>query len=877
MDSNASGSAVKKQELEMDVNDPKSVNKDAKPSVRTLNRVPRACNACRKQKMRCEGAENPPCRRCRHAGLECLFEKPQREASLTGEAGLERIRSLEGHVAEIRASQTVIQNTLAEIAAHLRGGAHFPGRSPSMYPPSFTHQSPHSIGSPGISTPTVGGHPQLLVDTAHTPTPGGSGGHPQSHMMSRQHRDSISSNTYQSPTLGSSGHRVGGAGDMHPPQVAYGQQGQSGPHGTTLPPFSSLETMGPPRGPPSNVSSMRYHSGDHAQGQRPLARSMNGLEGASGSKRALPPSSNVTSADSTDQEEDDGELPASGLVAPWEVLRGLADVAIERAAQENGEGMKRRRVLPKIVNTILPDVVTKKIIPESEARELFRIFYHGCSTFLPVFDANIDTFDELHERSPFAVDCICMVAARVRDGGGEPSDTFLKCQEEVHQISCASLFSPVSRQEAVQAMVLVSGWSDNGWLSGGHAVRMAMEISMHKAWPELLKRMKANKISTSLKERQLVVSARTWFCLYIFEHQMSYGTGRPAILKDDESIWNCRLLLQHPLAIEDDMRLVSMVELMAIRERIHNNLSPLFDRPVDESTFQVLRDADVEFRNWYQTWDQAFSQKYEDAAFYRQSLQIQHMTAELFHNATALRGIELPEDVQRMPPGQKELAIRSIQIGRQILDITVNSPAYREGMKYAVHYTHATATFSASFLMRLARLFPDQCDVNEIRMLVEHLAALLQEVPGTRYAFTLQLMLKRFKRRKTGSMSRSPQLPRPGHRSGEGSHSQDMSMGHPMSQHPHGHNQALSPTYDSHLTAHPESMGHMGPNMQQPHLQYGGGVGVENIWHNFETTSAEQLPVWLSDQTLGGASFSQNGIDAFLMPNDYLPPAPQIW
>ena len=94
---------------------------------------------------------------------------------------------------------------------------------------------------------------------------------------------------------------------------------------------------------------------------------------------------------------------------------------------------------------------------------------------------------------------------------------------------------------------------------------------------------------------------------------MSYGTGRPAILKDDESIWQCRLLLQHPLAIEDDMRLVSTVELMAIRERIHNNLAPLFDRPVDDHTFQVLRDADIEFRNWFATWDQAFSQKYEDA------------------------------------------------------------------------------------------------------------------------------------------------------------------------------------------------------------------------------------------------------------------------
>lgn len=44
--------------------------------------------------MRCEGADNPPCRRCRNGGLECLFEKPSREATLTGEAGLESVSSL---------------------------------------------------------------------------------------------------------------------------------------------------------------------------------------------------------------------------------------------------------------------------------------------------------------------------------------------------------------------------------------------------------------------------------------------------------------------------------------------------------------------------------------------------------------------------------------------------------------------------------------------------------------------------------------------------------------------------------------------------------------------------------------------------------------
>jgi hypothetical protein len=41
--------------------------------------------------------------------------------------------------------------------------------------------------------------------------------------------------------------------------------------------------------------------------------------------------------------------------------------------------------------------------------------------FLPVFDVAKDTYDALHEESPFAVDCICMIAARVRDGGGMSS------------------------------------------------------------------------------------------------------------------------------------------------------------------------------------------------------------------------------------------------------------------------------------------------------------------------------------------------------------------------------------------------------------------------------------------------------------------------
>ena len=78
----------------------------------------------------------------------------------------------------------------------------------------------------------------------------------------------------------------------------------------------------------------------------------------------------------------------------------------------------------------------------------------------------------------------------------------------------------------------------------------------------------------------------------------------------------------------------------------------------------------------------------------------------------------------------------------------------------AVHYTHATATFSASLLLRLARLFPDQCVIEEVRAQIEKLAGLLSGIPGKRYAVTLQLMLKRARKRSRVSQSRSPTLSR---------------------------------------------------------------------------------------------------------------------
>lgn len=192
---------------------------------------------------------------------------------------------------------------------------------------------------------------------------------------------------------------------------------------------------------------------------------------------------------------------------------------------------------------------------------------------------------------------------------------------------------------------------------------------------------------------------------------MSFGNGRPAVLKEDESVADARLLLTHPLSIADDMRLVSMVELMTLRERIHNLVGANDNAPIDSNTFAHLRQYRQHFQSWLEVWSANFSSRFDSHAFQIQSLHCQRDFAELYHNATALRNVRSPEDAKRMPEEQRELARRSMEVARSGLDVCLRSPSYREGMKVrnqtlvycAVAHCHAFLSMLFSILILVLR------------------------------------------------------------------------------------------------------------------------------------------------------------------------------
>ncbi|KAJ3748730.1 hypothetical protein DFH05DRAFT_1388734 [Lentinula detonsa] len=531
-----------------------------------------------------------------------------------------------------------------------------------------------------------------------------------------------------------------------------------------------------------------------------------------------------TAASSEDESED--TLPRATLNAPIEALQGLANAAAEAAAVPSASAprVKKRKRAEPIPRNAFPHVVEKGLVADSEARELYNIFFAGCHLFIPVFDPLYDTYESLMERTPWTFDAILAVAGKIRSGNGPLSPTFYKCLEEAQGIARSSLFGPVVRKEAVQGMLLLAAWSTNGWLPSGHAMRMALDLGLHRALEKLAD--DTGKQRTQEEERDLVISARIWLCLYWFDHQMSLGTGRPIVLRDENSIRHCRLLLNHTMASPTDVRLISQVELIAQKTQIYETLAQM-NGQVNHNTLAFIRRATIALEKWYNECDELHRQTMDENSLLRKILAGELHYAKLWLVCVALRGVSW----DKMPFEQRELAFQAKDAASGCLDIFLSSPEYRAALRYAVHDSLVTAAFSGLFLLKMASLFPAELDLALITVQVEQLAQLLSDVAAERYALTLRIMLANL-RRKVG-LGSGIQTPVP-------------QAGPP-------------PAGFADMVVTPSS--YVDPNLPPPFTmeELGFGPGDRNI------VIPAAIPLWLQEQSLNDLGLPVNGSDGIFL------------
>ncbi|WWC88185.1 uncharacterized protein L201_003090 [Kwoniella dendrophila CBS 6074] len=412
---------------------------------------------------------------------------------------------------------------------------------------------------------------------------------------------------------------------------------------------------------------------------------------------------------------------------------------------------KKKRPDPTPRNPF-PDVVTKGLVTELEARELWDIFFKGCHYFVPLWDKSYDTYETFIVRTPFSTDALLAVAAKIRAENGPLGQTFQRCLEEAQGIARSTLFGPIVRKEAVMAMLILSVWSQNGWLPCGHALRMGLDMNLHRALDRLANKDEAR---SEADERDLVVSARIWLNCYMHEHLVSLGTGKPLLLRDDSSVRGARDLLSHPMASETDMRLVAGVELVNLRIRILEHLTPLHGK-IDSATISFVKRMLSDLNSWYKEWYSIHRTRYEDEDVLVKLLETELCYAQLWTVCVALRGAQW----DKLAPDQRELAFQAKDASFRCLEIFLRHENFRKHLKYATHDQLVSVAFAAVFLLKIAMLYPTAVPLPFLISQVSQLAHLLSaECFAERYALTLRLMLSNF-RRKTGAMSTMPGTPR---------------------------------------------------------------------------------------------------------------------
>ncbi|KLT45651.1 hypothetical protein CC85DRAFT_282270 [Cutaneotrichosporon oleaginosum] len=698
------------------------------PLGMTVKRGSRACVACRKGKNRCEPdpGDASSCRRCLLSGIPCVFEKAERREarsrdteSWPGEAEA-RVNTLEKSVEALANGQHQIQSMLQQILAMLPASTPGASGEGSSLPPILLHQS--SATPPSVRSGTS------PVQQSHAGQAYGARDHPRS-------PQNIASGRLSGQESAQSGKAWPKLPGYAPPDHRFGTYG-----------IIPLESAAP------STNHSRRSS------RSPSAHSVSSDTGV--------PVAPIQALQTLANAADRAAAVAEGRVHHEEVQ--MDDSERESEGRER-QGRKRRRVTEGSGKEIhlrvrrqtkpdptprnpFPDVVTKGLVSEAEARDLWDIFFTGCHYFVPLWDKQYDVYESFVERTPFSTNGILAVAAKIRAGNGVLGPTFHRCLEEGQGIARSTLFGPIVRKEAVMAMLILSVWSQYGWLPVGHALRMGLDINLHRALDKLAD---TSEQRTEAEERDLVVSARIWLNCYLHEHLLALGTGKPLLLRDESSVRAARVLLDHPMTSETDASLVARVEMVNIRIYVSEQLNQLHGK-ADASTIAFVRRTFDEMEDWFFEWRGIHRSRHDEDSVLMRLLEVELHYGQLWTVCVAFRGCQW----DKLNNDQRDLAFHAKDAAMSCLQIYLHSHTFRRHLKYATHDQLATVAFAAVFLLKIAMLYPLGVSLPTLSSCVSDVVHVLSsECYAERYALTLKLMLSSF-RRKTGTMSTVPGSPR---------------------------------------------------------------------------------------------------------------------
>ncbi|KAL2842566.1 hypothetical protein BJY01DRAFT_200727 [Aspergillus pseudoustus] len=426
-------------------------------------------------------------------------------------------------------------------------------------------------------------------------------------------------------------------------------------------------------------------------------------------------------------------------------------------------------------NSELKDFISRGVIAEAEAEELYRVFHNTLNHYLWVGLEQIhSSFNSVRQSSELLAATILTVTALHIPTSAATFDT---CYKEFLALISSSMFSRYHSIDDVRGLCIAAFWlSEVSWKLSGHAIRIATELNLHQSFSRALQ-----------GDREHFLRARLWYMLYVCDHHFSIAYGRPPMVSESIQIREHELFLASPLSDILDARILSQVSLMQILTRVYDRFSErrlpdlMYVRSggnvgssgadlshgtqgrngdsnaamLSEADLEELRSYNLEIDQWRMRWYPRQPPNPFIGAFPHRGIVLYSYFAKLQINSLSVRGISVLSG--RLSADRKEIANMAVSAAVNILTMLVDEEDMRRSLVGTPLYVHTMIAVASAFLLKVAtkwnRLMELNIEYAFVSRLIEKMVDLLKNaVTSERHllkhiARGLEEMLNRLKAR----------------------------------------------------------------------------------------------------------------------------------
>lgn len=240
------------------------------------------------------------------------------------------------------------------------------------------------------------------------------------------------------------------------------------------------------------------------------------------------------------------------------------------------------------------------------------------------------------------------------------------------------------------------------------AARLAGELNLHRCIPK-----------APHTKRACYLRTRLYYLVYICDHHFSIAYGRPPLTRDFSSITPPADFLRSEFATEDDVRLISQVEIWNISTRVFDQFSLDPEAHLSDQLIPQLRRLSIALDTWRADWPDRFTINEHVGNYPQKGAGLHYHFAKLFLCSHVFRKAPVAEgELLQLSPELKEFASVAIHAATSILQAIISDQEIQSYFRGLPAYFDTMIAFAFVFLLRVtvkdpANLWMDKVGIAE--------------------------------------------------------------------------------------------------------------------------------------------------------------------